>query len=208
MSRRFIVTATDTDVGKTVFSAALTQALSGTYFKPVQAGLGDTDLETVKRLTGLPDKHFVPEIYRLNTHASPHRAAEIDGISINPERLILPDIAGPLIVEGAGGLLVPLTRDCLFIDVFRNWRLPVVLCVRTVLGTINHSLLSLEALHKRDIPVHGVVFMGEENRDTERTIVEMGRVRHLGRFPRLQVLDREHVREAFARHFNAQDFSL
>lgn len=206
MSKRFIISATDTDVGKTVFAAALTQALSGIYFKPVQAGLDGTDLEEVRRLSGLPDEHFLPEIYRLRTPASPHRAAEIDGIEIDTARLVLPQTTRPLIVEGAGGLLVPLTRTTLYADVFRDWGAPVVLCARTALGTINHSLMSLEALRSRNIPICGIAFIGEENADSERAIVEIGRVRRLGRLPRLQPLTAETLRQAFAQHFNLADF--
>ena len=207
MSKRFVITATDTDVGKTVFAAALTQALSGIYFKPVQAGLEETDLDVVRRLTGFPEEHFLPEIYRLRTPASPHRAAEIDGIEIDTARLTLPQATRPLIVEGAGGLLVPLTRSTLYADVFRQWAAPVVLCARTALGTINHSLMSLEALRSRNIPICGIAFIGEENADSERTIVEFGRVKRLGRLPLLQPLTPETLQQAFAQNFNLADFT-
>lgn len=206
MSRRFIITATDTGVGKTVFAATLTLALSGIYFKPVQAGLEDPDLDTVRRLTGLRESHFLPETYRLGSPLSPHRAAELDGIAIDPSRLQLPDTARPLIVEGAGGVLVPLTRERVYADVFRDWQAPVVLCARTTLGTINHSLLSLEALRRRDIGVLGIVFIGDENVDTQRTIVEMGGARSLGRLPYLESLTPAHLQAAFSRHFNVRDF--
>jgi dethiobiotin synthetase len=206
MKRRFVVAGTDTDVGKTVFAAALTQALSGVYFKPVQAGLEPpTDLDTVRALTGLAEDHFLPEIYRLRNPLSPHRAAELDGIEIDPERLVLPQ-AEALVVEPAGGLLVPLTRAILSIDVIARWQVPVVLCARTALGTINHSLLSIEALRRRSIPVLGIAFIGDENPDTERTIVEMGAVKRLGRLPQLDPLNRETIAAAFAQHFSIADF--
>ena len=133
-------------------------------------------------------------------------AAEIDGVTIDPQALVLPETDRPLVVEGAGGLLVPLTRDITFIEMFRRWQAPVVLCARTTLGTINHTLLSIEALRTRGIALLGIAFMGEENLDSERIIVEIGRVRRLGRLPRLESLTAESLRAAFARHFDRNDF--
>jgi dethiobiotin synthetase len=207
MITRIIVTGTDTDVGKTVFAAALAGALGAIYWKPIQAGLlEETDSRTVLRLSGLSEERVLPEAYRLTTPASPHLAAEIDGITIDPDALVLPNMDGPLIVEGAGGLLVPLTRDVAYIDVIGRWRAPVVLCARTSLGTINHSLLSIEALRTRGIALLGVVFIGDENAESERIIVEMGRARRLGRLPHLAPLNADVLREAFARNFNIGDF--
>ncbi len=207
MTTRIIVTGTDTGLGKTVFAAALAGNLGATYWKPIQAGLvEETDSQTVLRLSGLSEARVLPEAYRLKTPASPHLAAEIDGISIDPEALVLPKTDGPLVVEGAGGLLVPLTREVAYIDVMARWRAPVVLCARTTLGTINHTLLSVEALRARGIPLLGVAFIGEENTDSERIIVEMGQVRRLGRLPYLSPLTADALREAFALHFKASDF--
>ncbi len=207
MRARFVITGTDTGIGKTVFAAALTQALNGVYFKPVQAGIENgTDTETVRRLTGLGSDHFLTELYRLHTPASPHRAAEIDGIEIDPDTLVLPVTDQPLIIEGAGGLLVPLTRKTLFIDVFARWNAPVILCARTALGTINHSLLSIEALKRRSIPILGIAFIGDENIDTEWTIAEMSGVLRLGRLPRLEILNSRTLADAFARNFRIEDF--
>jgi len=207
MTQRIIVTGTDTGIGKTIFAAALAGALGANYWKPIQSGsLDETDSQTVLRLSGLSEKRVLPEAYRLKTPASPHLAAEIDGVVIDPDALVLPKTDGPLVVEGAGGLLVPLTREITYIDVFARWQAPVVLCARTTLGTINHTLLSIEALRARRIPLLGVAFMGEENRDSERVIVEMGRVRRLGRLPRLAPLSADALRAAFARHFNRDDF--
>ncbi|MDA8108830.1 MAG: dethiobiotin synthase [Betaproteobacteria bacterium] len=208
MSARFVVTGTDTGIGKTVFSAALTLALAGVYFKPVQSGLEEeSDTDAVRRLTGLPAEHFLPERYRLRNPLSPHRSAELDGVEIDPARLTLPRVERPLIVEGAGGVLVPLTRRVLYVDVFARWGAPVVLCARTGLGTINHTLLALEALRRRSVPVHGVAFVGEANPDNERTIAETGAIRVLGRLPRLAELTRERLAEAFAENFRPQDFA-
>lgn len=207
MIKHIVVTGTDTGIGKTVFSAALAGALDAFYWKPIQSGLEDeTDTQAVLRLSGLPSARVLPELYRLKTPASPHLAAEIDGVTIEPERLALPTVSSTVVVEGAGGLMVPLTRETTYIDQMARWGAPVVLCARTSLGTINHTLLSVEALRHRGIPLVGVAFIGEENPDSERTIAEMGRVKRLGRLPSLASLSRDTLRTAFAQHFNLDDF--
>lgn len=210
MRPAFVVTGTDTDVGKTVLAAALIGALDGCYWKPVQAGLaGETDAETVRRLALVSADRIIPEVYRLTMPASPHLAAERDGIEIDVDRLtVLPTAGGahPLFIEGAGGLMVPLTRKHLQIDLFIRWGLPVVLCASTRLGTINDSLLSIEALRRRGIPLLGVAFVGDEQADSERTIVEMGGVRRLGRLPHLDRLEAATLRTAFERSFRRADF--
>jgi len=202
-----VVTGTDTDVGKTVFAAALAGARGASYWKPVQAGLADgTDRATVARLGGLPEHRLLPEAYRLATPCSPHRAAEIDGIGIDPERLTIPHFAGPLIIEGAGGVMVPVTRDLLFADLFARWGAPVVLVARTALGTINHSLLSIEALRRRDVAILGVAFVGDPQEDSEATIAAIGGLRRLGRLPHLETLNAATLRAAFAAGFDIEDF--
>jgi dethiobiotin synthetase len=209
MTSAIIVTGTDTDVGKTVFAAALAGALEGYYWKPVQAGLdGETDSQLVGRLSGLPAGHILPEVYRLTTAASPHLAAERDGVVIDIEGLAgAPFSHGrSVVIEGAGGLLVPLTRSYLQIELFARWRAPAVLVSATRLGTINHTLLSIEALRRRGIPLLGVAFVGDENADSERTIVEMGGVRHLGRLPIVEPLNSETLRAAFAANFDVAEF--
>ena len=203
MSTRIVVAGTDTDIGKTIFSAALVQALDGYYWKPIQAGLeGETDSETIARLSGLPALRILPEAYRLNTPASPHFAAERDGVEIDVLRLRPRDVPAPLVIELAGGLDVPLTRRLLQIDVIADWKLPVVLCSSTRLGTINHSLLSIEALKRRAIPILGIAFIGEKIPDTESVIPAFGGVRRLGRLPRISDLNRDTLRQAFAANFS------
>jgi dethiobiotin synthetase len=207
MTQGVIVTGTDTGIGKTVFAAALAGALEASYWKPIQAGIaGGGDSERVRALTDLAPERILPEAYRFNMAASPHRAAEAEGVRISVARLALPAIDGPLVIEGAGGLLVPVTRETLMIDVFASWRLPVVLVARTALGTINHSLLSIEALNGRNIPIFGIAFVGDEIPDTERTIVEMGNVRRLGRLPHLDPLTRASLAAAFRAAFRVEDF--
>lgn len=203
ISRGIVITGTDTGIGKTVFSAGLAGLLDGFYWKPVQSGLDEeTDSEAVTRLSGLPAGRVLPEVYRLKTPLSPHRSAELDGVAIDAAELSLPDLPGPLIIEGAGGLMVPLNRQTRFIDIFKEWQLPVILCARTALGTINHTLLSLEALRARAIPLIGVAFIGEEVADSQRTIAEFGNVRQLGRLPYLDPLTSETLREAMVSGFD------
>lgn len=207
MTPRIIVTGTDTGIGKTVFAAGLTQLLDGVYFKPVQAGLeGETDTAVVQRLSGLPALRMLPEVWRLTTPASPHLAAERDGVMIDPNALKLPAVDRPLIVEGAGGLMVPLTRDVLYIDVFATWRAPVVLCARTSLGTLNHTLLSIVALERRRIPILGIALIGDAHADNERTLKEIARVPILGRLPRLDPLTPQTLSVAFPAAFPRESF--
>ena len=200
---RFVVTGTDTGIGKTIFSAALAQATGTPYWKPIQSGLEEeTDSETVARLAGVPIR---PEAYRLVTPASPHIAAEIDGVNINLETLAPPP--GDLIVEGAGGALVPVTRTTLYADLFAKWQIPVIVCARTALGTINHSLLTIEALRAREVPIHGLAFLGDAVEDSEAIIAEIGGVRRLGRLPIVDPLNSETLAEAFKANFDLADFS-
>jgi dethiobiotin synthetase len=207
MSRTFIITGTDTGIGKTVVAAGLAGLLGAAYWKPVQSGLeGETDSEVVARLANLPPERVLPEAWRLSQPLSPHRAAELDGVAIDPDRLVLPELARPLIVEGAGGLMVPLTRKTLFIDLFARWRASTVLCARTALGTINHTLLSIEALRRRDIPILGVTFIGDATPDTERSIAELGELRVLGRLPFIDPLTPDTLCSAMISHFDLAAF--
>lgn len=202
-----VVTGTDTGIGKTVFAAGLCDLLGACYWKPVQAGLeGETDSETVARLTALAPARIMPEAYRLNLPASPHLAAERDGVVINIKALTPPSVREPLVIEGAGGVLVPLTRTATYADVFARWRFPVVLCARTALGTINHTLLSLEALRQREVSVLGVAFIGAARPETEEIIGEMGEVRILGRLPMIDPLDAGILRAQFRQAFHADDY--
>jgi len=205
-----IVTGTDTGVGKTVVSAMLTLALNGVYWKPIQAGTADgTDRMRVAELTGLPESHFRTERYVLREALSPHLAAELDDMDIETETLELPTDIPPdcrLIVEGAGGVLVPLNRATLQVMLFARWRAPVILCARTTLGTINHTLLSLEALKQREIEVLGIIFVGNAMPDSERTIVEFGKTKRLGRLPMLPQLNATTLMKAFEANFDRRDF--
>jgi dethiobiotin synthetase len=200
---RFVVTGTDTNIGKTIFCAGLCGFLGARYWKPVQAGLdGPTDSEVVAEFAGV---EVVPEAWRLKLAASPHQAAAEEGVAIDPDALIPPE--GPVVIEGAGGLMVPLTETALFIDVFARWRIPMILCARTRLGTINHTLLSIAAIRARDIPLAGVAFIGDTNEESERIITEIGKVKRLGRLPVIEPLTPGRLAGVFSKTFERQDFA-
>lgn len=201
-----IVTGTDTDVGKTVFAAALTRALAAFYWKPVQAGDDDGGDKARVAALGVPEAMILPEAYILKTPCSPHRAARIDGITIDPAKLALPVTPGPLVVEGAGGALVPVTDDVVYADIFAQWRAPAVIVAATRLGTINHSLLTIEALRARNVNILGMAFVGDPEPDTEATICRIGKVTRLGRLPRLTTLTPQTLHDAFAAHFAIGQF--
>ncbi len=177
----FIITGTDTDVGKTLVSSVLLHGTNGTYWKPLQSGT-PTDFETVQQLTGLPPEHFCPPVHSFKEPLSPHRAAELENVEIDLARLQqLPDYQhGPLIIEGAGGVMVPITRDYLQIDYFKALGLPVIIVARTQLGTINHTLLTIETLRTRHIPIAGIIFNGPPMPDTQQTITEISDIPQIG----------------------------
>jgi dethiobiotin synthetase len=170
--QRLFVTGIGTDVGKTVASAVLVQALGADYWKPVQAGgLDHTDSDEVRRLVTNPRSVFHSERHRLLMPASPHRAAAAENRTISPTDFQLPATDNHLVVEGAGGLLVPLAPGFLVADLVQQLGLGVVVVSRHYLGSINHTLLTLEALRQRGIPIRGLVFNGGEDGPTEQAIL-------------------------------------
>jgi dethiobiotin synthetase len=190
MSGALIITGTDTGIGKTVVAAGLSAALGTHYWKPIQAGTEEgTDSLTASDL-GVPHAYILPERYRLAMPASPHLAAEAEDLILDPAQLQLPEHR-PLIVEGAGGLMVPIRRDppWLMIDQFAAWNAPVLLVARTALGTINHSLLSIEALKVRGMTTAGLIFVGDAYPDNEAIIASVTGVSNFGRLPSLDPLD-------------------
>jgi dethiobiotin synthetase len=187
---RLVICGTDTDVGKTVVSALVVQGLGARYWKPVQSGTeAGGDSGRVRQLLDLPPARLLREAYRLQAPVSPHWSAERDGVRIDPERLALPPGDDPLVVETAGGLLVPLRRDWLQIQQLERWRLPVLLVARSGLGTLNHTLLSLEALRRRGLAVLGLVLNGPLHADNPRTLEELGAVPVLLELPPLDPLN-------------------
>ncbi len=182
--RPIFVTGIGTEVGKTVVSAILVEALCADYWKPVQAGdLEETDTDRVRKLVTNKLSYLHPETVRLRTPASPHAAAKLEGQKIDLDRFELPPaIHGrPLVIEGAGGVLVPL-NDCLcMVDLIEKLRCETVVVSRNYLGSINHTLLTIEALQRRGIEILGLVFNGEGNSDTESVILSQTGVALLGR---------------------------
>ena len=199
---RVVICGTDTDVGKTIVSALFVQGLEATYWKPVQSGTeGGGDRQRVIDLLELSEERWQPEAYAFQAPVSPHWAAEQEGRCIDPEQLQLPAIDQPLVVETAGGLMVPLTRHWLQIQQLQRWQLPVVLVARSELGTLNHTLLSLEALRSRHIPILGLVINGPSHADNPRTLNELGDVPLLCELPPLEQLNAA----ALARQWQVQN---
>jgi dethiobiotin synthetase len=176
LPQKLFVSGIGTEVGKTVVSAILVEAMKANYWKPVQAGdLDNTDTMKVRQWTS-QGRVFYAEGYRLQSPMSPHAAAQAEGLHIDLECLSLPDHQGPLVVEGAGGLLVPLNDHDLMLDLITLLQIPVVLVSRHYLGSINHTLLSVFALQTRKIPIAGIIFNGETNEATESYILKYTQV--------------------------------
>ncbi|MFY9308491.1 MAG: dethiobiotin synthase [Bacteroidia bacterium] len=170
--KRYFITGIGTDVGKTVASAIVVEALKADYWKPVQAGdLGNTDTMKVKGLVSNVQSQFHKEAYRFTQPMSPHAAAAADGVQIDTKKLILPETSNTLIIEGAGGLMVPLKKNFLVIDLIQQLKAEVILVSRNYLGSINHTLLSADALKNRGIPVAGIVFNGAPTPSSEEYIL-------------------------------------
>ncbi len=183
-----IVSGADTDAGKTVVSAVLLRGLGGTYWKPLQSGTQDgTDTALVQRLTGLDDSHFLPEAYSFAAPFSPQQAAEMEGAAVDVDRLRLPEADRlahrPLLVEGAGGLLVPVTREVLYADLFEGWALPVILVGRNRLGIVNHMLLSIAECRRRGLRMLGFILSGSGNPENAKAIARHGDIACLGEIP-------------------------
>ncbi|HRO14634.1 MAG TPA: ATP-dependent dethiobiotin synthetase BioD [Paracoccus sp. (in: a-proteobacteria)] len=219
---RFVITGTGTDIGKTVFAAGLTGLIGADYWKPVQTGVAapdpfpraawtggahdpvpGSDADFVRRMTGA---RIHPEAMILPEPLSPHRAAELAGVTINPAALV-PPVADPLVIEGAGGVLVPVTRQLMSADLFARWGIPVIVVASTGLGTISHTVTALESLAARHVPVHGLAFVGDDNPDNIATIARITGARVLGRLPRLDALTPEALAAAMRAHFDPQDFA-
>ena len=201
---RLVVCGTDTDVGKTVVSALLVQGLEATYWKPVQSGLeGGGDRQRVVDLLQLPEHRWIPETYAFKAAVSPHWAAELENRVLEPRMLQLPSSNTPLVVETAGGLHVPLTRTWRQIDQLQHWNLPVVLVCRSGLGTLNHTLLSLEAIRARELKVLGLILNGPIHADNPRTLEHFGQVPVLAQLPPLEPLSAE----ALANCWREQDLT-
>lgn len=182
MIKGVFVAGIGTDVGKTLVSAVLVKALDAFYWKPVQAGgLERTDSDVVRALSGAAYNKILPESFKLTEPLSPHAASLIDGVTIEVSKIETPRKEGTVVVEGAGGLMVPLNERELVVDLIGHLEMPVILVSRNYLGSINHTLLSVEALRSRSIPVLGVIFSGDIYEAGERAILNIGGIKYLGR---------------------------
>ena len=192
--KKYFITGIGTDVGKTVASAILVETLQADYWKPIQAGdLHQTDTMTVKNLVSNKQSVFHPETYRLTKPMSPHAAAFYDNLQINPENILLPKHTRTLIIEGAGGLMAPLNDDFLMIDLIEKLNAEVILVSQNYLGSINHTLLSVEALQKRNIPVKGIIFNGKPLDTTENFIQEYTHLNFLFRIDNEPTIDKQTI---------------
>ena len=169
--RPFFITGIGTGVGKTIVSAVLVQKLQADYWKPVQSGdLDNSDTALVRSLVSNSKTIFHPEAYRLTQPYSPHKSAALDGIYIDPEKIILPGTDNQLIIEGAGGLMVPLNQNFLMIDLIKKLDAEVILVSKNYLGSINHTLMSAGILKSNGIKLSRLIFSGEQDHDSEKII--------------------------------------
>jgi len=179
---RIFVTGIGTGVGKTIVSAIITEAFCADYWKPIQTGsVEGTDSETVRSLLTNKESIIHPEAYCLKLPASPHAAAAEEGITIQIKSIIPPSTTNMLVIEGAGGLMVPLNDKELMIDLMLKYNARVVLVVRHYLGSINHTLLSLQELRQKGIKMAGIVYSGQPNKQSEKAIEAFGKCRVIGR---------------------------
>jgi dethiobiotin synthetase len=206
----YFVTGTDTNVGKTVLSALLVAALHATYWKPVQTGaIEGTDREAVRRWTGTEEDRLPPERFRFDPPVSPHLAAREAGITITLDAFEFPSAPAnrKWIVEGAGGVMVPLNGHELMRELILRIGLPAIVAARTSLGTINHTLLTLSALREAHVPIHGVALIGDENIENRRAIEHHGQIRVVGRIPMLKQIDRAALLDVYEKHFDHEVFA-
>ena len=189
--KKYFVTGIGTEVGKTIASAVITQALKADYWKPVQAGeLNHSDQMKVEALIDNNLTKFHPEAYKLKQPISPHAAAERDGVEIDISSLKIPHTINHLVIEGAGGLLVPLNNKDTILNLIESLKCEVILVSRHYLGSINHTLMSINVLQQKNIPIKGILFNGKENKDTESIITKMSGVNIMGRIDELDDLNK------------------
>ncbi|MDX6190277.1 dethiobiotin synthase [Flavobacterium sp. Fl-318] len=192
---KIFITGISTDVGKTVTSAIVVEALEADYWKPVQAGdLDNSDSDKIKSKISNSKSRIFENSYRLNTPASPHLAAEIDGVRIELSEIKEPKTDNHLVIEGAGGIFVPLNETDLIVDLIQS-DYKVIVVSRHYLGSINHTLLTIEAIRNRGFEVAGIIFSGNENKATEDLILNKTAVKCIGRIEEEPYFDQNVIRE-------------
>jgi len=193
--KQYFVTGIGTDIGKTVVSAVLCRRLNAAYYKPIQAGnLENLESDFIKNL--VPGITIFETKYKLNNPLSPHLAAKLDNVRIDIENITLPNFKESLIVEGAGGILVPLNDEYTILDLIKKLKLPVIVIVKHYLGSINHSLLTCEVLKQSGVEIAGIIFNGESNEESEKIILKRTQIPCIGRIPELEKLNQEAIEEA------------
>lgn len=194
---KYFITGIGTGIGKTLISAILTEKLKADYWKPIQSGDLDTsDSITLDRLISNTQTVIHPESYRLTQPLSPHLSARLDGIEIDLNKINMPLTQNNLVIEGAGGLMVPLNEKELIIDLIKKLNVEVILVSKNYLGSINHTLLSVNLLKQYEIPIKGIIFNGQENTETERYILQFTKIKKLGSIPSFSNIDKEKVEAA------------
>ena len=191
---QYFITAIGTDSGKTIASAILVEALQADYWKPIQAGY-PTDTEEVKKLVSNPVSCFHKESFLLKTPASPHAAAKLEGLEINKDLVKRPEITRDLIIEGAGGVMVPINEHDLIIDLPGKWETPIVLVVNLYLGCINHTLLTVDYLKRNNLHVKGIIFNGKPNKESEAIILKKSGYQLLLNIPPLEMVNKEIIKK-------------
>lgn len=195
MSKSYFITGIGTDVGKTVVSSIVAEALKATYWKPVQAGdLANSDSVKVKSYTS--NVNVLPEAFQLSEPMSPHAAAAIDGVEIEMDDLKFPAIEGNLVIEGAGGLMVPFNSKAeTYLDLAKKWQLPTIVVSRHYLGSINHTLMTVELLQSAGVDIAGIIFVGDEHKTTEKIILDKTGVKMIARIPIAKELNTDFITE-------------
>ena len=196
-NKTLFITGIGTGIGKTIVSAVLTEKLKSDYWKPIQSGdLDDSDTLKVKGLVSNPTSVFHTEAYRLTQPYSPHKSAAIDGITIDLNKIIAPETNNNLLIEGAGGLMVPLNDDYLMIDLIKQLDVEVVLVSQNYLGSINHTLLSVAILKQYDIKIVGIIFNGKTDENSESYILNYTGLKLLGHLPEFETVDKDTIIKA------------
>ncbi|MCJ0743134.1 dethiobiotin synthase [Pedobacter montanisoli] len=202
MNNKYFVTGIGTGIGKTVASAVLVEKLNADYWKPIQSGdLDQSDSLTIESLISNSQTVIHPETYRLSQPLSPHLSAKLDEIEITLDQFSLPETTRSLIVEGAGGLMVPLNDKDLILDLITHLNLETIVVSSNYLGSINHTLLTINTLKQHGIKIKGILFCGEENAESQSYILNYTNLPFLGRIPQLKNLDKSGIKEA-AQHIN------